>query len=295
MAAGEGARATGGGDRAGVAGDRDFSNSARPAAGHHRSMHGGRMASMDMASRCARCGARALGKAGHRWCVCGWSEDAHAGDGAVEEPKALRRRDLHANVGRAWTPNEIVYLERHRNRMSLKALAHQLGRSPHAVEQKLHKLGWRKVRHSNNTPRSSGTPGSRWGTAEVLNLLGGSVSSSQRTRQALRRKLQREGEPGWRGLDGMMSESEVSREYGCPVYRVRALRLGGVLTAEWRWGSWRFDPYQCEEVAALLLAPKQTWKTSEPDTRNYEQRYGLRRERDPGTGRPGARVPRVGG
>lgn len=253
------------------------------------------MASMDMASRCARCGARALGKAGHRWCVCGWSEDAHAGDGAVEEPKALRRRDLHANVGRAWTPNEIVYLERHRNRMSLKALAHQLGRSPHAVEQKLHKLGWRKVRHSNNTPRSSGTPGSRWGTAEVLNLLGGSVSSSQRTRQALRRKLQREGEPGWRGLDGMMSESEVSREYGCPVYRVRALRLGGVLTAEWRWGSWRFDPYQCEEVAALLLAPKRTWKTSEPDTRNYEQRYGLRRERDPGTGRPGARVPRVGG
>ncbi len=245
--------------------------------------------------RCGRCGAIVLGRAGHRWCVCGWSEDATSGSGAVEEPRAVRRRDLHINVGRPWTANELVYLQRHRNRLSLQGLARELGRSPHAVEQKLHKLGWRKRRHSNNTPRAVGTPGTRWGNAEVLNLLGSSVSSSQRTAQALRRKLQREGERGWRSLDGTLSEADVAREYGCPVYRVRVMRLRGVLFAEWRWGSWRFEPAACEQVADLLMQPKRTWKSSAPDTRNYEQRYGLRRERDPESGRPGARVPRARG
>lgn len=244
--------------------------------------------------RCGRCGGIVLGRAGHRWCVCGWSEDATAGSGAVEEPRAVRRRDLHENIGRRWTANEFAFLYRNRNRLSLEGLARQLGRSRHAVEQMLSKKGWAKRRVGNGTVRKASGRGTRWTDEEVLTLLSTSISSFPgRSRSAIRVKLWREREGGFRSMDGCMGEAEVARVYGAPLHRVRSLRLRGVLAPEWRFGSWRYDPEEVEAVRDLLEAPKKTWRGEPPQTGDYERRYGLRRTWDAGLRRAGPRRVRT--
>jgi hypothetical protein len=234
---------------------------------------------------CGRCGKRAVGRVDARWCVCGWSEDAHSGTGAVDDrPSQGRRTDLYPNSGRPWTPNELAFVYRNRDRLSLRAMADRLKRSPHSVEQKCHKLKWRKRWVISDEPKVKAR--ARWSDGELMAVLSGSIVSNRST-SAVRAKLRREGEGGLRRLDGMLSAADVAREYGCSVHRVSAMRQRGLLAAVWRYHSWRFDPDDCERLRVELTAPKQTWRGSPPDFADYDQRYGLRR-----VPRTGQRVPR---
>lgn len=220
--------------------------------------------------RCARCGSVAIGATGARWCACGWSEDAltPAAGAAVEVPIARRRTDLHARIGRRWTANELAYLYRHRDRLSCAALAAHLGRSPHAVEQKLHKAGLRKRRHSaaRAEPKRA-----RWSEEELAHVMSGSLIS-HRTREAQRKKLHRAGEGSLRACDGLMSSADVARAYLCPVSRVHRLRQRGRLVAVWRFNTWRFDPAEVESERHALEMPKRTWKHGTPDLGDYHRR-----------------------
>lgn len=220
--------------------------------------------------RCARCGSVAIGRAGARWCACGWSEDSYVAlaGAAVEEPSARRRIDLHARIGTRWSANELAYLYRHRDRLSCAALAAHLGRSPHAVEQKLSKAGLRKRRHG--APRAE-TKRARWSEEELAHVMFGSLIS-HRTRDAQRMKLRRAGEGGFRSCDGLMSSADVARAYLCPVSRVHRLRQRGRLVAVWRFGTWRFDPAEVERERHALEMPKQTWKDGTPDLGDYHRR-----------------------
>ena len=229
---------------------------------------------------CERCGRTAIGRRGATWCPCGWSEDAHAPSAAeaVEEPVARRRSDLHVRIGRRWTPNELAFLYRNRNALSIRALSTRLGRSPHAVEQKLHKSGWRKRRRAPGAAVAGvAQPGHRWTDAEVLSVLTGSLISQGRSSEAVRAKLRRDGEGGLRQQDGMLSGAEVARAYAIPVSRVYAARRAGKLRGVWRFNSWRFDPAEIEGVG--ITGPKATWRGYPPDTGDYRHRYSVRQAR----------------
>ena len=222
------------------------------------------------------------------WCpVHGTIVDELPDHVVVEEPVARRRKDLYARSAEAWTQDELRFVRRHKDRMSVREMARRLNRSPKSVTNMLSKLHLRKRRVSEGaqpTPQT-GLPGNPWTQEEDDALLGSlgvgrerSVTISHRSMRACYDRLWQLGEGRVTEQDGKLSARQVSQLYQCPDSRVERLIRTNVLTAhKGAGGRWRIDPSDAESLAPLLTAPKRTWKASPPDMGDYWQRYGLER------------------
>jgi hypothetical protein len=82
-----------------------------------------------------------------------------------------------------------------------------------------------------------------------------------------------------REAQGYLSASEVAREYGAPVSRVKRLVREGTLPATFCSFDtrWQIDPEDAERLRPILTAPKKTHKGYPPDVGDYRVRYGLSR------------------
>lgn len=201
---------------------------------------------------CDRCGRILIRDADEAFCLVHGARvtPTRAHERIAEEPIPDRRPGERAPAnGRRWTPEERAWIVRNRNGMSSKQMAARLGRSEHAINQVLSKLGKRKRRAQQmGQPAVSAYTLSQLEDDARPGMLSRAARRMGMTRTAAYFRLYRRG-VRLRAADGMLSAREAADFLAVDKRRVIALIAAAELPAERVGRFYRIDPADLERVA----------------------------------------------
>ena len=238
---------------------------------------------------CPHCSGRLIVRHNEAWCwTHGTISTERLPHDAVWEPAPLRDREASPRTGTPWTDEEWAFVEAHFEDMSAAEIAPLIQRTPAGIHKRLVKLGVSKP-HPKRHPDVAATVHARavragerrrWTQEEddflednigrgMVQFVGSRLGRSPR---AIQHRLQILGSLR---ADGMLTVSEVARMYWCSRWRIYSLVRAGTIPSHRIPGTryYRIDPADCERIADMLTAPKQTYKGVAPDMGDYRQRY----------------------